>query len=232
MAMKRKTTAFDFMYAVRHTKIVCAPERLLDAFDQTTIDYTLLTEVMDDPSKTRVREGKLQTYPPRLVLPGELSTQELEGFGDQAQQYLNFLKERAANIRILRYSYRLRREAYTETIVSEPLEVVKARAEATMKQAKNPYGALVIGVDEPWDVCLLHLFMKLVQASVPRTLDAFAKRERSGLRQKIPMDDRLEIERAFMAAAKDTSLIKPLGKLLKEKGVFELYQDRFFALIR
>ncbi len=230
--MKRKTTAFDFVYAVRNTKIVCAPERLLDPFDQTTIDYTLLTEMMDDPSKTRIREGKLQTYPPRLVLPGELSTQELEGFGEQAQQYLHFLKEHASNIRILRYSYRLRREAYTETVVSDPLEVIKVRAKAAMTQAQNPYGALVVGVDEPWDVCLLHLFMKLVQASVPRTLTALTHRERVGMREQLPADDRREVEQAFAAAAKDASLIKSLGKLLKDKGLFELYQDRFFALIR
>ncbi len=230
--MSRHPTAFDFVYAVRNTRIVRAPKQLLDPFDQTMIDYTLLAEVMDDPSKTRVREGKLQTYPPRLLLPGDFSVQELEGFGEQAQQYLNYLKERATNIRILQYSYRLRREAYTETIVSEPLAVVKARAEAAMKEKHNPYGALVVGVDEPWDVCVLHLFMKLVQASVPRTLSVLTQRERQGARDRLPTDAKVEIERAFAAAEKDESLIKPLGKLLKEKGLFEFYQDRFFALIR
>ena len=48
----------------------------------------------------------------------------------------------------------------------------------------------------------------------------------------MPQPDRDEVERAFAAAAKDPTLIKPLGRLLKEKGLFELYQDRFFALVR
>ncbi len=229
--MKQGTSAFDFAYAVRNTKVIRAPERLLDPFDQTTIDYTLLTQPMDDPTKTRIREGKLQTYPPRLFLPGDLATQELEGFGEQAQEYLRFLQSHAANIRILRYSYRLKREAYSETLLSEPLETVRDRVKATHAERQNPYASLVVGVDEPWDVCLLHLFMHLVQASIPKTITAIERRARQSIHAQVPADDRAEIERAFAAAAKDPTLIKPLGRLLKEKGLFELYQDRFFGLI-
>ncbi len=229
--MKRGPSEFDFVYAVRHTEIVRAPERLLDPFDQTTVDYTLLTQPMDDPTKTRVREGKLQTFPPRLLLPGDLSTQELEGFGPQAERYLEFLRAHAAQIRILRYSYRLRRETYSETLLSEPIEAVRDRASAALERKNNPMAALVVGVDEPWDVCLLHLFMRLVQASVPRAIHALEARAKAAFRERVAGDDRAEIERAFAAAEKDASLVKPLGRLLKEKGLFELYQDRFFALL-
>lgn len=230
--MPRRPSEFDFVYAVRHTKILCAPERLLDPFDATTIDYTLLTEPMDSPGQTRIREGKLQTFPPRLVLPGDLSTQELENFGEQAQRYLNFLQTHAAQIRILQYSYRLRREHYSETLLHESLDDVKERAKRSFERKANPAAALIVGVDEPWDVCVLHLFMRLVQASVPRTLREIERRAKADFREHLPGDDRTEIERAFAAAAKDASLIKPLGQMLKRKGLFDLYQDRFFALIR
>ena len=230
--MKREPNRFDFVYAVRHTHIVRAPERLLDPFDQTLVNYTLLAQPMDDPTKTRVREGKLQTFPPRLLLPGDLSTQELEGFGPQAQGYLDFLKRHGDRFRVLRYSYRLRRETYSETLLSEPLEAVRERAERALARKGDPYAALVVGVDEPWDVCLLHLFMRLVQASLPKTLHALAEHEKEGFRGRLPRDERDEIERAFAAAAQDAALIKPLGRLLKDKGLFDLYQDRFFALIK
>ena len=230
--MKRGPNTFDFVYAVRNTRIVRAPERLLDPFDQTLVNYTLLAQPMDDPTKTRVREGKLQTFPPRLLLPGDLSTQELEGFGPQAQDYLSFLQSHGDRFRILRYSYRLRRETYSETLINEPLEVVRDRAKKALERKNDPYAALVVGVDEPWDVCLLHLFMRLVQASLPKTLHALTEHEKEGFRERVPHDDRAEIERAFAAAAKDPSLIKTLGRLLKEKGLFDLYQDRFFALIK
>lgn len=220
------------MYAVRHTRILCAPERLLDPFDQTSIDYTLLTEPMDAPGQTRIREGTLLTFPPRLVLPGDLSTQELEGFGEQAQRYLAFLQTHAAKIRILQYSYRLRRDHYTETLLHEPLEAVTDRAKRSFRMRQNPAAALLLGVDEPWDVCVLHLFMRLVQASVPRAIREIERRAQADFRDHLPGDDKAEIERAFAAAAKDPTLIKPLGQMLKRKGLFELYQDRFFALIQ
>lgn len=230
--MQQPPSKFDFMYAVRHTTIVSAPRRLLDPFDQTTIDYTLLTQPMDDPNKTRVRIGKLQTYPPRLLLPGDLSVQELDGFGPQAERYLQFLQQHASKIRILRYSYRLKREKYTEHLLSDPIDVVKARVEAEARDKPNPYGAILQGVDEPWDVCLLHLFMRLVQASVPKALQQLETRAKHTLRHQLPPEDRQEIERAFSAAAQDPTLIKELGRLLKSKGLFELYQDRFFDLIQ
>ena len=230
--MKRGPNEFDFAYAVRHTQILRAPARLLDPFDQTTVNYTLLAQPMDDPTKTRVREGKLQTFPPRIILPGDLSVQELEGFGPQAGRYLEFLRAHAGKFRILRYSYRLRRETYSESLLSEPIDAVRERAEKAHARRGDPYAALVLGVDEPWDVCLLHLFLRLVQASLPRALHDIEARERQGFRERVPRPDREEIERAFAAAAGDPSLIKPLGRLLREKGLFELYQDRFFALIQ
>lgn len=230
--MKRAPTEFDFAYAVRNTEILYAPKRILDPFNQTVIDYTLLTQPMDNPHQTCIREGKLQTFPPHLVLPGNLSTQELEGFGPQAEKYLEFMRKHASRIRILHYSYRLKRETFRETIVNEPLELIREQALERHKQITNPYAALVQGVDEPWDVCLLHLFTKLVQESVPKTLDVLEKRAKDQFRDQLPTDDRVEIERAFLAAEKDASLIQPLGNLLKAKGLFEVYQDRFFALLR
>lgn len=229
--MKQHPTQFDFIYAIRNTEILHAPKRILDPFNQTSIEYTLLTQPMDNPHQTCIREGTLQTYPPRLLLPGELATQELEGFGHEAQSYLNFLKKRAANIRILRYSYRLRRESFRETVVNEPIELICEQTKQRHQTGTNPYAALVKGVDEPWDVCLLHLFMKLVQASVPKALDALEKHAKDSFKDQIPTDQRVEIERAFAAAQKDASLIPQLGSLLKEKGLFEVYQDRFFALL-
>ena len=230
--MALDSSRFNFIYAVRHTEILCAPERLLDSFDQTTLRYTLLAETLDNPNQTRIREGRLQTFPPRLILPETFAAQELEGFGPQAEQYLDFLRKHAAHIRILRYAYRLRRENYSETVVNEPLETVRDRAVADFKRANDPSAALLQGVDEPWDVCLLHLFMHLVQVSVPRNLEALARRAKHDLRDRVPHDDREEIERAFAAAQNDATLVKPLGRLLKEKGLFDLYQDRFFALIQ
>ena len=41
-----------------------------------------------------------------------------------------------------------------------------------------------------------------------------------------------EIEAAFLAASRDSSLISMLGSKLQRHGLFEQYQDRFFALLK
>ena len=40
-----------------------------------------------------------------------------------------------------------------------------------------------------------------------------------------------EVEDAFAAAEKDSSLVKELGILLQKRNVFSIYEDRFFSLI-
>ena len=52
------------------------------------------------------------------------------------------------------------------------------------------------------------------------------------IRDGIPAGIREEIDQAFAAAAQNGALIKPLGRLLQRHGVFEQYQDRFFALVK
>ena len=47
-----------------------------------------------------------------------------------------------------------------------------------------------------------------------------------------PRAVRDEIERAFLLASRDKSLIAPLGNKLRKYGLFEEYEDRFFALFQ
>jgi hypothetical protein len=48
----------------------------------------------------------------------------------------------------------------------------------------------------------------------------------------VPHGLREQIEGGFKAAATDASTIKALGGLLQKHGVFEQYEDRFFALVK
>ena len=41
-----------------------------------------------------------------------------------------------------------------------------------------------------------------------------------------------EIEREFLMASRDGALINALGKKLQHYGVFQDYEDRFFALVK
>ena len=230
--MSKKPTSFDFWYAVNNTEILIAPKRHLETFGSTMINYTLVSELMDSVGKVRVREGRMQAMRPQIIAPSSYSKMMLEGFGEEAERYLEWLRDHEDDVRILRYGYSLKQEAFSEQVLSDSLEAVLARVKEAAAEKKDPFSALVKGVDTPWDVCLVRLFWKTVEDSASSNIRELAERNMFDMREGIPTTVRGEIDEAFAAAERDASLIKALGKLLQSKGVFEHYQDRFFSLVK
>jgi len=230
--MSSDSSKFNFWYAVRNTKIVRAPSRALETFGATRIRYTHLAELPDVPGKIRIREGRLEAHKPALITPEAYVQENLEGFGEAAREYLSFLKEHADAVRILRYGYSLSQEAFSEQIVTDSLAAVTERVTAAAALSEDPFAAVVQGVDEPWDVSLIHLFWLHVNASAPVNVREFEKAAAEVAADGTPRAVRNEVERAFAQAAADPRLVTELGQLLQRKGVFEHYQDRFFKLLR
>ena len=230
--MSKKPTQFDFWFAVNNTEIIVPPKRHLETFGNTIINYYLVSELMDSIGKVRVREGRMQALRPQIITPASYSSLMLEGFGEQAQQYLEWLKEHEDTVRILRYGYTLKQEAFSEQVLTDTLEAVLERVKADVAGKKDPFAAVVKGVDDPWDVCLVRLFWTVIQNSAQANIREMHERHMFEMQDGIPAGLRDEIEKAFAAAAKDASLIKALGKLLQDHGLFERYQDRFFNLVQ
>jgi hypothetical protein len=78
----------------------------------------------------------------------------------------------------------------------------------------------------------VRLFWTVIQNSAQANIRELHERRMFDLQDGLPAGVRDEIEKGFQAAARDASLIKPLGKMLQEKGLFEHYQDRFFNLVQ
>lgn len=230
--MSKKPSQFDFWFAVNNTEIVVPPKRHLETFGNTIINYFLVSELMDAVGKVRVREGRMQALRPQIITPASYSTMMLEGFGDQAKQYLEWLKEHEDSVRILRYGYTLKQEAFSEQVLTDTPEAVLERVKVDVGGKKDPFAAVVKGVDDPWDVCLVRLFWTVIQNSAHANIRELNERRMFEMQDGISAGLRDEIEKGFAAAAKDASLIKPLGKLLQDHGLFERYQDRFFGLIQ
>mgnify|MGYP003586009002 FL=1 len=230
--MTKRPTQFDFWFAVNNTEIVVPPKRHLETFGNTMINYYLVSELMDSIGKVRVREGRMQALRPQIITPASYSSLMLEGFGEQAQQYLEWLKEHEDTVRILRYGYTLKQEAFSEQVLTDTLDAVLERVKADVAGKKDPFAAVVKGVDDPWDVCLVRLFWTVIQNSAQANIREMHERHLFEMQDGIPAGLRDEIEKAFAAAAKDPSLIKALGKLLQDHGLFERYQDRFFNLVQ
>lgn len=230
--MSKKPTQFDFWFAVNNTEIVVPPKRHLETFGNTIINYYMVSELMDSIGKVRVREGRMQALRPQIITPSSYSNTLTEGFGEQAKQYLEWLKEHEDTVRILRYGYTLKQEAFSEQVLTENPEAVLARVKADVANKKDPFAAVIKGVDDPWDVCLVRLFWTVIQNSAPANIRELHERRMFEIQDGIPVGLREEIEKGFLAATKDAKLIKSLGKLLQDHGLFEHYQDRFFNLVQ
>ncbi len=228
----KKADTFDFWYAVNNTEVVLTPQRHLETFGNTLLHYHLVSEFMDEVGKVRVRTGRMQALRPQLITPQAYSEMILEGFGEQAAKYVEWLREHEEGIHILRYGYTLRQEASSEETVTDSLEAVLARVQKAVSGEKDPFAAVVKGVDDPWDVCLVKLFWTMVQQSARANILEMARHRMFERQDGLPYPVRQEIEAAFSAAEKDPAQVRALGRLLQKHDVFAKFEERFFALVR
>ena len=68
---------------------------------------------------------------------------------------------------ILKYGFKIKNEANSEQIITDHLAAVTERVKTDQTARNKPYSAVLVGVDEPWEVCLLKLLVELVQQSGP-----------------------------------------------------------------
>ena len=231
-AMDLEKKKFDFWYAVNNTEIVSAPSRLLETFGVTLLNYHVVAEVEDNPGKVRVREGRLEAHKPTIIMPDSFMNESLEGFGEEAKKYYEFLKEHKDSVRILQYGYTLKQESFSEQVITDSLQAVLDRVVAQVKTSNDKFSVVIKTVDNPWDVSLVKFFWMHVNASAPFNVQEFEKMRMREMQSSIAPAIHKEVEAAFVKAAADPSLIKELGRFLQEKGIFEQYQDRFFQLVR
>ncbi len=222
--MSRPPKEFDFWYAVNNTEVLEMPRGRLETFGSTLIHYRLVTELMDAVGRVRIREGRIQAFRPEILTPQAFSESPLEGFHPgPADDFIRWLREHESDWVLLKYGFKIRHETVTESIVHDSVEAVLERVRADLKSRADPLSALVLGVDEPWEVCLLKLLFEVVRRSAPGN----ARDLRAD-----PDGSRHEIDRAFWLAARDRSRLVPLAELLNRLGKFKDYEDRFFALVR
>ncbi len=217
---------FDFWYAVNNTEVVAVPQNRLETFGATMVNYHLVTELMDSVGKVRVREGKLKAFRPQIITPPSMTDEMLEGFGEEAQDYANWLKEHAQEMQMLKYGFKVQKTEINDYILSDSLETVVNRVKEDLAERDDPLGAVLVGVDRPWEVCLLKLMFELVQGSAPGNMQDIRQQQRD---QKLQIHQTLE--KAFLDASRDASKVPALAELLRKNGLFERYEDRFFAAV-
>ena len=172
MAMTRD----DFDYAIENTHVIVAPEQQIATFGTTSFNFYLISELMDRVDQVRIRSGKIHAERPQILTPEHYCRLLLEGFGEKAERYADQLREHARKIAVLRYGFQFRKTDVSEQTLRDSIDTVVNRTKRRVQSANEPLSAVIRGVDDAWEVCLLKFTIDLVEHSSGGNLGDFRKR--------------------------------------------------------
>ncbi|RMD81359.1 MAG: hypothetical protein D6820_05255 [Lentisphaerae bacterium] len=217
---------FDFWYAVKITKVVHSPKQPLETFGTTRCRFYLVSELLDEVDQCRIRTGLIISERPVILTPKQFANQILEGFGEAARQYVEWLRQHNELIRILRYGLQIRKEDVHEENVSGNINEIAERLAKAAANAED-LTAAIIGSDTHWEVSLLKFFRDYIEQSAPINLQQIRQRE-----YETNLELMREIETEFRIAEKNPDRIPVLGKKLQNLNLMEKYEDRFLELVK
>jgi len=157
----------NFQYAMESTRVVLPPQKRLETFGTTLVNYHLITEHMDSVNTATVREGQISAAQPQIISSASLSKLILEGFGEKAESFAEWLSQHGRNLAILKYGFNIRKAEIKTYHITDSIEVVTDRVTVAVKEKKDPLSAVLVGVDDAWEVCLLKFMLDISAASAP-----------------------------------------------------------------
>lgn len=168
----------SFQYALENTKVVFAPQRRIGTFGSTQFHFHLASELMDRAGLIRVRDGRIEADRPQIISPSQYSRLLLDGFGEKARRFADWLEARPVKPTFFKYGFQFRKMDVVENIVHGEMEEVTGRIRSEMSETEEPLTAIIQGVDDAWEVCLLKFTVDLIQSSAGGNMNDF---RRSGL---------------------------------------------------
>jgi len=166
----------SFQYAIENTRVIVPPQRRLETFGTSLLHYYLVTEDMDTANLARVREGRIEAERPQIVSPHAMARLLVEGFGEKAAAYAEFLSANPGRFAFLRNGFKFRKNEVRTYDVHEPVEAVLDKIKENVAAKDDLLAAIVLGVDDAWEVCLLKFMVDFVQQSAPGQIDDFRRR--------------------------------------------------------
>jgi hypothetical protein len=166
----------DFQYAIENTQVILAPEQKIATFGTTSFRFYLISELMDRANEVRVRDGKIHADRPQILTAEHFSRFLLEGFGDKAQRYADQLRERFQNMAVLRYGFQFRKTDVNERTFRDPIESVIERTKSRVQHRDDALSAIIQGVDDAWEVCLLKFTIDMIERSSGGNIGDLRKR--------------------------------------------------------
>ncbi|HEY1583224.1 MAG TPA: hypothetical protein VGF73_09010 [Chthoniobacterales bacterium] len=155
----------DFQYAVENTEVILAPQSKIATFGQTSFRFYLISELMDQVNEVRVRDGRIHAERPQIVRPDHLTSFLLDGFGEKAARYAEQLREQARKSTVLRYGFQFRKTDVVERTVRASIASVIEETKMAVERSDEPLSAVIQGVEDAWEVCLLKFTIDLIERS-------------------------------------------------------------------
>lgn len=167
----------DFFYAIESTEVIREPDRRIDTFGSTSFEFHLVSELMDSVGQVRVREGRIEAERPRILTPNPNQEVGFEGFTDQAEAFMGFLQSKGFDVKgLVQYGFSFRKNDVKESVVHDPFEDVCKRVAERVESSGNPLAAVIKGVDDTWEICLLKFTLEMVKQSSGTNLFDFKRR--------------------------------------------------------
>jgi hypothetical protein len=164
----------DLQYALENTKVIVSPERRIETFGVTSFHFYLVTELMDHANEVRIRDGKIQADRPQILTGENIAKLTLEGFGEKAQKFADLLQAR--HPAVLKYGFQIRKDDLAENLVHDSIEAVLDRVTNQIPETLRSNSAIIQGVDEGWEVCLLKFTVEMIQQSAGRNIQDFRRK--------------------------------------------------------
>ena len=226
----------DLIKAVQKTRVARKPLQHLATFGTTIINYYVITEpiysdIDESKKETVVRTGRVNSGKPEIVTP--TYALNLKGFSSEAYKYLEFISDKfGVNSPGVLYQYK--NEPGKTNILNGSVEEVSNNIIKELNKKKDKLTAVIVGVDELWDVSLLKFIHDFTSESLVSNVNEFNSR---GLLQPqaqfggVPKAavQRIEILFNQVAFGADPEILK---KELDRWGLFDHYEERFLNLFK
>lgn len=152
-------------YALETTQVLSEPDRRIDTFGSTRFEFQLLSEPMDAVGQVRVRAGEFEASQPQIIRPEGYQEIETEGFGENAKKFFEWMEQSGEMPKVLQYGFQFKRSDVTSELVHEPIEAVRGRLLEAAREEGRPMLAILEGVDDAWEICLLRFAMEMISKS-------------------------------------------------------------------
>lgn len=163
----------DFQYAMENTHVIHEPEQRIQTFGSTVFHFHLVSELMDQADAVRIRDGEIHAHKPQIISSESMSKLLLEGFGEEAAQFAEMMERQFGRFALLKYGFMIRKVDVQENIVHDKLEAVIARVKQDVLENPNPMNAIIHGVDDAWEVCLIKFTIDMMHRSAKGNVDDF-----------------------------------------------------------